>query len=130
MRRVNDAYAKAKQEPRLSSDTLSQMARDAAPTRLPSHSLDAVTGKIAWPRLLQSDVYAEDRDAINRLFSDRAIMHGAIGTEIHKQIREAVDATLAKLKDHIRDYDSRSYLEARNFLSSLANEANYPTTAS
>jgi hypothetical protein len=130
MRRVNDAYAKAKQTPRLSSETLAQMARDAAPARLPSNDLDAVTGQIAWPAVLQNTMFDDDRENLERLFTDRAVMHGAIGTETHGLIRNAVDAMLAKLKDHIRDFDTRNYLEARSFLISLGNESNYPTTAS
>ena len=57
-------------------------------------------------------------------------MEGAVGHETYSQIRQAVDTALGKLKEQIRDHDSRSYLEVRNFLRSLANEASFPTTAS
>ena len=43
--------------------------------------------------------------------------------DTHAQIRTAVDQSLDKLKSRIRDLDPRTYLEARNFLTSLGHEA-------
>ncbi len=129
MRKINQAYQESQRDPPLSAEQLAQMAHAAAPARLPSSMLDPVNGQIAWPKTLQSDVFAPDRETLDKLFSERALTHGAIGMEKHKQIRQAVDAAMQKLKDHIRDFDSRNYTEARNFLSSLGHEANFPTTA-
>ena len=42
------------------------------------------------------------------------------------KIRETVDAMLSKLKAQIRELNSRTYLDARGFLTSLAYEADFP----
>jgi hypothetical protein len=125
MRRINDAYTHPKKDP-TPPETWVRLAHDALPQRLPGADLDPVTGRIAWPDALQGDPFAADREKLEALFAERAIEHGAIGVDAHGRIRRAVDDALAKLKDHIREIDSRSYVEARNFLTSLSYEASLP----
>ncbi len=127
MRRINQAYKDAQKGPKRTSEDWVRMAHDAAPERLASSALDAVTGRIAWPSALQGDAFGEERETLDTLFAERAEAHGAVGAENHGKIRTAVDSALAKLKDRIRDVDTRYYLEARNFLTGLAREADFPT---
>ena len=53
---------------------------------------------------------------------------GAIGLDGFTQIRKSTDDALAKLRSQIRQIDSRNYMEARNFLTSLAHEANFASS--
>ncbi len=129
MRKVNEAYQKSTRAAPPTPEAAEQMAHAAAPARLTTSVLDPVTGKIAWPTALQGDAFEADRETLGRLFSERAVTHGAIGADTHAQIRAAVDQSLDKLKSRIRDLDPRTYLEARNFLTSLGHEASFPTTA-
>ena len=65
---------------------------------------------------MQVDEFKSDRDILESLFAQRATSQGAIGVDGHAKIRTTVDDALAKLKEHIRDFDTRNYLDARNFL--------------
>ena len=126
MRKINQAYVDSQRSPRLSTEEWARVAQRQAPARLSSHTLDPVNGEINWPVALQSSEFKAERDQIQMLFAERADKHGAIGPELHAQIRTAVDSTLAKLKDRIRDFNTNAYLEARNFLASLKSEADFP----
>jgi hypothetical protein len=127
MRRINKAYRDAERGPRLSTEAWVRMAHDAAPKRLASHALDPVTGQIAWPTALRADAFSQDRETIDQLFAERAATDGAVGIDTYTKIRAAIDDALAKLKDRIRDIDTRNYVEARTFLTGLAREADYPS---
>jgi hypothetical protein len=124
MRRVNEAYNHPKKSP-TSPDTWARLAHQAAPNRLPTSLLDPVTGKIDWPAALLGDDFKADRETLDQLFADRATTHGAIGVDGYARIKKTTDDALSKLKGRIREIDSRNYLEARNFLNSLAYEANF-----
>jgi hypothetical protein len=127
MRKINRAYRDAERGPRLSSQDWVRMAHDAAPRRLASSSLDPVTGRIAWPAALRANTFSRERETLDQLFAERAATDGAVGIETHAKIRSAINDTMGKLKDNIRDIDSRNYLDARTFLTSLAREADFPS---
>ena len=126
MRKMNKAYLDSQKAPKLSTEEWARLAHETATPRLGSHHLDAVNGEISWPAPLQAAEFKTDRERVQSLFTLRAESQGAMGVEQHAQVRKAVDTLMAKLKDHIRDFDTRTYLEARNFLSSLAREADFP----
>jgi hypothetical protein len=126
MRKMNKAYLDSQKAPKLSTEEWARLAHETATPRLGSHSLDVVNGEITWPAPLRGAEFKPERDRVQALFAQRAESHGAIGVEQHSQIRKAVNTLMAKLKDHIREFDTRAYLEARNFLSSLAREADFP----
>lgn len=127
MRRINQENTHPKRSP-TPPETWARLAQQATPNRLPSSLLDPVTGKIDWPLALQTDEFKADRETLNQLFAERAATHGAIGHAGHQQIRKTVDDSLAKLRAQIRQMDSRSYMEARNFLTSLAFESNFASS--
>jgi hypothetical protein len=126
MRKMNQSWTESQRAPKLSTDEWARLARDAAPARLTASSLDPVSGHVNWPLALQTGPYQDSRAELDLLFAQRAATHGAMGVDAHRQIRATVDAMLAMLKSQIRELDSRSYLDARNFLNSLAYEADFP----
>ena len=127
MRKMNQDWVASQRAPKLSTDEWARLAKDAAPARLASNSLDPVSGHINWPTALQSSQFQEERATLDLLFAQRAATHGAVGLDAHRKIRATVDAMLSTLKSQIRELDSRSYLDARSFLNSLAYESDFPT---
>ncbi len=127
-RRINRAARAAQQGPKLTQKDWVRIAQNAGPKRPESGALDPVTGQIEWPAALRADVFAQDRETLDQLFALRAHADGAVGLRTYNQIRTAVNDALVKLKNRIRDIDTRDYLEARNLLTGLAREADYPSS--
>ncbi len=127
MRNMNQAYRDSQKGPKPTAEDWVRLAHEGVPDRLNSSALDPVNGHIGWPTVLLGDDFRKQRETLDVLFADRAIMHGAIGVQTHGKIRSTIDDMMSNLKDHIRDFDTKNYLEARNFLSSLARESDFPS---
>jgi hypothetical protein len=114
----NEYYAqeRAKRERREAMN-----AQQTPPPMLGSSQYDRATGQIEWPELLQTDRFADDRKAIERMLEIRSQTGGAGG--INDQIYAAARAMQTKLKTRIRDVTPQRYLESRKFLDMLATEA-------
>jgi hypothetical protein len=126
MRRMRDAYVESKKLPPTPPETWTRIAHESAPKRLTASLLDPVTGAIGWPALLRTDEFAGERESLDQLFAQRASTHGAIGKNGYAKIRAITDKALEKLKVHIRDVSLNEYHAARNFLTSLRYEADFP----
>jgi len=127
MRRINQAYQQSQKPAPGSPDTWARLARQAAPNRLETTQLDPVNGAIRWPGGLQGEIFRKDRETLDHLFSERALLHGAIGVESNQKIRSTVANLLETLKSRINDYTPRMYIDLRNFVNSLGFEASLPT---
>ncbi len=125
-RRINQAYRDSQRRPPGNSETWVRLAQAGTPQRLSPNELDPVTGRITWPPGLLNEVYAADRQKLDELFADRALVHGAIGPQTHAQIASTINAMLETLKSLIREYETNQYIAARNFLNSLSFEASAP----
>jgi hypothetical protein len=124
---VHDQYMQAQYaKDKRSAEDYKRYAHAAAPKRMTYSQLDPVTGQLAWPEVLTTDDYAASRKELDKLFTERAKASGAIGYQNVTQIRKTTDAMETKLKASIADLPTGDYIEASNFLKSLANEARYP----
>jgi hypothetical protein len=130
MRKINQAYQQSQKAPPGNPTTWARLAQQAAPKRMTPDELDPVTGTLNWPSVLQEEMYRPERDQLDQLFADRAMVHGAIGYPMYTNIRNTVDSMHAKLKGQIRAVNSKFYIEANNFLTSLAREAEFPANPS
>ncbi len=126
MQNMKHAYHKEQEAPPVPPETWARLAHAAATPRLTPSQLDPVTGTINWPTMLQGPDFKNDRALLDKLFSDRAKSRGAIGVAGFNQIREGTDRMLDALKAHIQQVPIREYNLARNFLTSLGYEANFP----
>lgn len=131
MRKLNREYRKAEYDalyPPKTQEDFIRYAQARAPSRLRSTQLDPVTGYVAWPRLLLSDRYADLRRDLDRLFAERANAQGAIGNDSYYAILEKTEQMLERLKATVRVVPTNDYIQARNFLDSLAYEARFATS--
>jgi hypothetical protein len=118
-RSYNESYRRNQRSAPLSMDQYVRLARQLAPDRLSISQLDPFTGTINWPLALKRPEYAEHRERIERLFSARAQ-----GTElVYSQIAQAVEEFDLALKTDIKTFDQNEYIQAKNFLDSLAYES-------
>ena len=125
-RRINQAYQESQRRPAGDSETWMRLAQVGVPSRLSPSVLDPVTGRITWPAGFSDSAFKNDRAALDRLFADRALAHGAIGSQMHSEISQTVNRMLATLKSLIKQFNTNQYVESRSFLNSLAYEASVP----
>jgi hypothetical protein len=110
---------------RVSPEEMVRFAQAGKPRPLSPRELDAATGKIRWPILLNSEEFAAGRNQVQKVFEDRAY-HGVIGAAEFVRVSHLADQMLADLKSQIRSVPADQYVEARRFLVSLAYEAGQP----
>jgi hypothetical protein len=118
MRAANRAAVAAERRPPPTMEQLARLASEGAPKPLPSSQLDPVTGKVAWPELLQDDRYAPQRGQLEELVG-RHSQYGALGLSEQAQARKIVDSMFQDLRARIREVPPQSYSAARSFLQSL-----------
>jgi hypothetical protein len=100
-------------------------AQAGKPKPLSNHDLDAVTGEIRWPILLNSQDFAAQRAELEKLFANRAY-HGVMNAEDYLTAVRLGDEMSAGLKSRIQDVPPQQYMVARRFLESLTYEAGLP----
>jgi len=125
MRQTNREARAAERGPRPSSQDIFRYVQMGKPQRLQSQQLDTVTGGIAWPPVLQQDVFSNDRSTLDQAFADRAAS-GTLSFQNSVAVSQATEAMLETMKEHIKDVPPADYVAARKFLESLAYEAKVP----
>ena len=125
MRETNRRARAAERGPRPTMEDAVRYAQAGMPKPLSPGELNPITGKISWPRFLQTDEYGANRAKLERIFAYRA-SSGAIGPEDYMKTRQTVDTMLADLKKQIREIPPMQYMSARKFLQSLKYEIDRP----
>jgi hypothetical protein len=118
MRRDQRAAVAEERGPRLTAEDLARYAQLGKPKPLGPNQLDAVTGKIYWPRSLRTDQFASSRGILDELMVKRA-HYGDISMEDLMKIREETNKMINQLNQKIRDIPPMEYTTAKQFLVSL-----------
>jgi hypothetical protein len=126
-RRINREAREADRRPQASPDDLARFAQARAPSRLSASELDPFTGQIVWPSILQQEIYAEYREALESLFAERAIS-GHLDMQQQADIRQLTQEMQQTLKSRIRDYPPQQYMQTRTFIEGLRTELLASTT--
>jgi hypothetical protein len=95
-----------------------------APPRLSASQLDPSTGAIAWPRALQQQAYADQRQRLEELVALRT--HTTETYELSDAIYDAADQMRNELRQNMQGMNPNDYIAARKFLDSLAYESRRP----
>jgi hypothetical protein len=126
-RETNRQERATERGPRATVDQLRRMAASGKPAALSPSELDAATGEISWPALLQSVEYSGFRAELDKVFAERAAT-GLVGADALVKARQATDRMLEELKTHVREVPSQAYIAARRFIESLAYEVDRPAS--
>lgn len=126
MRKTNREARAAEDGPPVTQEQAVRLAKMTLPPRLGSTQLDPVTGHIAYPPVLQADIFQPYREELDKLFADRAASGGSLQFEELKQIHEAVSKFIDVLKQHVGEFAAGDYGRARTFLDSLSHESRMP----
>ena len=127
MRETNRAARAAERGPRLTSEALHRFAAAGKPKRLSPGDLEAASGRVSWPVLLQTDEFSGFRADLDKLFAERAA-DGQMCQAERIQAKQATDGMLAQLKKRVREVPSTDYIATRRFIESLACEARLPAS--
>jgi len=118
MRATQRAATAAERGPPPSREQLARLAAEGAPRPLSSHQVDPVSGQVHWPSLLQDELFAEQRGAVEPLVAKQA-QYGRLGVSDQNQAGAAIEGMTARLKEQIRNVPPQQYVEANSFLRSL-----------
>jgi hypothetical protein len=122
LREANRTYREKEQRPPPSMEDIVRYAQMGKPERLSPGELDTVSGRIAWPEVLQADGFTNDRERLEDLFVDW-IHYGSLSLEHRQEIHDTTDAMLDELQERIHKLPPADYMAARRFLEGLAYEA-------
>ncbi len=118
MRATQRAAVASERGPPPSQEQIARMAAAGVPRPLGSHEVDPVSGQVAWPGLLQDNLFAQQRGQIEQLLSKHA-QYGRLGISDSNQFGAAVEGMSASLKEQVRNVPPQQYVVANNFLRSL-----------
>jgi hypothetical protein len=122
MRRINKEARAAEAGPRPTQQDVIRYAQERAPNRLSTSEVDPLTGGIAWPSLLQEDVFKPERDELEELYSSRATRGSLTASEVMKA-NEAMERMDTTLQANVGKVSSLLYSPAKSFLKSLSYES-------
>ncbi|UUO04309.1 hypothetical protein M4951_12985 [Blastopirellula sp. J2-11] len=117
MRETRDAYV-AKKNPRPTEEQLVYLARSSAPKPLAPDQVNAVSGEVQWPTLLQYPSFESEREELSTLLEKKAT-HGGLGYQDVNTFIQTADEMNAKLKGGIKKVPPQQYVQASTFLKSL-----------
>jgi hypothetical protein len=123
MKRHNREYREANKRPRPTSEQLFRLAKDATPRQLAADQLDPVTGQIAWPKALTLDEFAEHRETLEDLFTERAQASGRFSFEQMNQVRDTTRQMRDLLRAKIKDMPPQVFSQSSAFLQQLEHAA-------
>jgi hypothetical protein len=118
MQATNKAAREAQAGPHPSAEQLAIIARQGVPKPLSPNFINPVSGEVAWPSFLQSDLFASQRAALDQLLLKQAT-YGSLSYAEQTKARQAGDAMFAELKTQIRNVPTEDYLASRDFLRSV-----------
>lgn len=88
------------------------------PKPLSPSEMDAVSGKLAWPGVLQGNVFATQRKWVESGFAKQA-KYGGLSYADQKTLRQLINSMASELKIQIRDVPPGDYEASKDFLRSL-----------
>lgn len=118
MRAANRAARAAEEAPPPSQEQLARINAARAPKPLSASEIDPISGRIAWPDLLQADEFGKDRAALEQLVSKRA-HYGNLGVADAGQASAAIESMSQRLQGQIRSVPPQQYAVSKSFLKSL-----------
>lgn len=118
MRAANRAYQAAERGPLPTEEELARFAAEGAPKPVSSNQMNPVTGQIFWPELLQADLFANQRKALEPLLARKA-QYGSLGVTDMVKAGDLIDSMSSDLHGQIRSVPPALYMESKNFLKSL-----------
>ncbi|MGD9723780.1 MAG: hypothetical protein AB7O59_04485 [Pirellulales bacterium] len=118
MRETNRQAREAERGPRMTAEQLARVAHEYAPKPLSPGEMNAMTGKVQWPAPLQTDVFAGDRQKLERILGSYG-QTGTLNYSDQTKARQIINDMNKQLKGQIRMLPGPDYMASKSFLESL-----------
>lgn len=128
VRALNDQFRAARRPKPLSHEQYVELAQKNAPYRLTERQYDRKTGILRWPFVLQWEEFASERNEVTYLFLTRTPEDYGPETAFYYQVRRLTGQLELKLREKLGLVSPAEYMTAKNFVLSLAYEAQKPLT--
>lgn len=126
LKQINKAARDAQRPQRLSPEQQVALARQQAPSGLNAGQYNRELGRLNWPAVLNSDVFAPERVLLDRVFMARSPADVGAASAFHSQVKQLSTAMEAKLKDHLTLMSPAEYMAAKKFVLGLSVESQQP----
>ena len=111
---------------RRARESRKSLASNASRTQRPSaDQLDPISGRIAWPTSLDVPRFSAFRNRLDSQFAERSADNSGVGSQNFRDIWSVTKQMKHRLRVHLREYDTTSYIAAKKFIDSLAYEARF-----
>jgi hypothetical protein len=112
-------------ENRITQEEATKLAKDRAPARLTSQDYDSATGRIFWPRPLDSEVLHPYTNFINRNFAKRS-QSGKEYTAADARSVERMVMLIQEAVDSVKkELPVKEYIAISDYLASVSYEASF-----
>jgi len=125
MRAANRDARAAERGPRPTPTDLARLAKAGKPHLLNANEVNHATGEVSWPMLLRGEEFAVFRAEMEALLAQRAIC-GKLDRDEQKHLGQTARGLQVNLEKQIREVHPMDYVEAQQFIKSLAHEARQP----
>jgi hypothetical protein len=129
MRQINRAAREAERAQPLSPEQYAQLARAQAPNRLSEVEYDRVLGRVQWPAVLQDELFAMERAALEAAFRGRSAHDVGVNSAFYANVQTLTQSMSQKLHENREALSAMQLIGARNFLQGLAYESQLPQVA-
>lgn len=124
-RRLNAEQVRELYGPRPTAAQVAAYSAARQPERLTAAQVSLTGGTIFWPAALEGAAFEEWRLIIEDLFMARQNGHVTAGNS--QEIQEVAAAMQSQLKEQIGEHSPMQYVEAKQFLDSVAYESRFST---
>jgi hypothetical protein len=125
LKEVNKRETAKIEGPPLTQEQLYLWNKSMAPKRPNTAMLDPVTGKIAWPIILRTNLYAAPCHTLDGLFSERAST-GSLNGDQYAAVQDSYNTILSTLTANASKYSDMDIIAVKKLIDALLYEARFP----
>ncbi|WP_425616456.1 hypothetical protein NA78x_000102 [Anatilimnocola sp. NA78] len=126
-KRLNASYRAETMPAPLSKEKLDQWNQEDQPSRLSRREYNVDTGRVAWPAVLQAQIFDDNRLYLDDLFARRSANEFGVNSPFYREVKASTTQIKDQLRSYLRSEDKffsdQEYVAAQNFLNSLQQEA-------
>lgn len=117
------------EEERLTPTELVQLIEAKRPVRLTAAQYQPASGKLSWPAILMGEEFAQEREAIEKMFAARTTKDTGAESMFYGEVNRMTEQMLGKLREKLPESNTMAYIAGKKFLVSLKYESVSPVNA-